>query len=359
MKPKIVILSAFLTPFRSGAEACAEEVPLHLADRYDFTIITVRGKKSLPKHDLLQGKIPIVRVGLGLGLGFDKWLFPFLAPLAARKLKPGLIHAVLESFAGLAMVHCIFIVPRAKRMLTCQSTNTKLHLDKMHKAAHKITCISSPLIERAKKFKREDAILIPNGISLKEIADMNSWYSKVPGRILFVGRLRAMKGIDTLLEAIKILKKEEFNLHIVGDGPLRNKLERQAEFLGIKDRVRFLGYISSPDVYKEFAQAEIFCGLSRHEALGNVFLEAQAAGCAVVGTNIEGIPDIVTDGETGILVDPDDADAASMALAKLLVDEDLRRKLSEAGKGNAANYDWAQIATKYSAVYDSLLSRTN
>src|SRR3989338_11439240 len=79
MKPRLIILSAFLSPFRSGAEACAEEVALRLSDRYGITIVTARLRGDLPREDFLRGKVKVVRVGLGFG--FDKWLFPFLAPI--------------------------------------------------------------------------------------------------------------------------------------------------------------------------------------------------------------------------------------------------------------------------------------
>src|SRR3989339_699112 len=88
---RIVVLSTFATPFRSGAEACAEEVPQALKDRFNFTIVTARLRRDLPKRDSIGG-VPVVRVGIGRPL--DKWLFPILAPLAVRRLKTDIIHAV-------------------------------------------------------------------------------------------------------------------------------------------------------------------------------------------------------------------------------------------------------------------------
>jgi len=362
MKPRIVILSAFLTPFRSGAEACAEEVPLALKDQFDFTIVTAKLKRSLPKKDMLQGAIPVVRVGLGFK--FDKWIFPFLAPLAVRKLKPDIVHAVLETFAGLALVFCKWMTS-AKRILTMQTTNRSFLKKMIVRSPDKVTAISSVLVNMAAKFGRDDVIKIPNGISASAISESRLRHEKVPGRILFVGRLEPQKGVDVLLKTfVHVVEARQWHasttnahLRIVGDGSQRNRLEKLAHDLGISDRVTFTGYIPPDQIHREFAQAEIFCGLSRHEALGNVFLEAQAAGCAVVGANIEGIPDIVKDGETGILVPPDDEEAASMALAKLLVDGELRSRLSEAGKSNAQRYDWETIAAEYEKVYSDLHGR--
>ncbi|MFH1671011.1 MAG: glycosyltransferase family 4 protein [Patescibacteria group bacterium] len=352
MKPRIVILSAFLTPFRSGAEACAEEVPLALKDQYDFTIVTARLKKSLPKKDMLQGAIPVVRIGFGFG--FDKWLFPFLAPLAVRKLKPVVAHAVLETFAGLALVFCKWMTS-AKRILTMQTTNRSFLKKMIVRSPDKVTAISSVLVDMAEKFGRDDVIKIPNGIPVAAIHESLIRNPKIPGRILFVGRLEPQKGVDVLLKAFSILA-DGATLRIVGDGSQRNRLEKMANDLGISDHVKFTGYIPADQIHCEYAQAEIFCGLSRHEAFGNVFLEAQAAGCAVIGTNIEGILDIVKDGETGILVDPDDPGAASLVLAKLLADSDLRNRLSEAGKLHAQSFDWSCVAMEYAKVYEKAIS---
>ena len=343
MKPKIVILSAFFRPFRSGAEACVEEIPTRLKGQYDFTIVTARLRKDLPKRDEYQG-IPIIR--LGFGFTFDKWLFPFLAPIVVLRLRPKIVHAVLETFAGLAMVFC-----RApKKILTCQSTNRSFLIGWMHSAADRVTVISTTLQKRAQTFGR-DAVLIPNGLTLNDIPSAE----KIPGRILFAGRLEPMKGIDTLLKSFANVQSSHAQLRIVGDGSQRHSLESLTRELGISDRVTFVGFVPVPDVYKEFAEAEIFCGLSRSEAFGNVFIEAQAAKCAVLGTRVGGIPDTVRDSETGLLVEPDDVDAATEALHKLLSDEGLRHHLTTAGTANAEQYDWGRLVERYGEVYKELL----
>lgn len=351
---KIVILSAFVTPFRSGAEACSEEVAARLQDDFDITIVTARLRRDLPYLDHLESDVKVWRVGLGYKI--DKWLFPLIAPFAVRALKPDIIHAVLESYAGLAMVFCKRLIPSAKRILTCQSTNTSLLVGLMHKSADTVTVISSVLKSRAKRFGK-DATLIPNGIRLDLINHALSHRPKIDGRILFVGRLEKMKGVDTLLTAfaqisdIRSQMSVMPHLRIVGDGSQRGQLEKLAQELKITDRITFVGRLTPDKVADEFAQASIFCGLSRSEALGNVFLEAQAAGCAVVATTVGGIPDIVKSGETGLLIDPDNAEAAADAIKKLLEDDGLRMTLAQNGQKHAQNYDWAVIAEKYRQLY--------
>jgi len=354
-KPTIVLLSAFLTPFRSGAEACVEEVAMRLADAFDITIVTARLTHALPEDDPFKGKVKVRRVGLGIPA--DKWLFPFLAPFAVWRLKPQIVHAVLESYAGLALLFSRLFVPRAKTILTCQSTNTTFLVKGMHRHVDRVTVISAALLKRAQSFGRTDALLIPNGVGIAATNLACERHPKVKHRILFVGRLEPMKGVDVLLKAFaRVDPSFHAELRIVGSGSERGRLEEMAQALQLSGRVTFTGYVPSAQIFGEYAEAEIFCGLSRSEALGNVFLEAQAAGCAVVATRVGGIPDIVDHERTGLLVQPDDVEGAIQAIELLLTDTRKRSELVQAGKLNAQTYDWSGIALRYAEVYRSLLS---
>ena len=115
--------------------------------------------------------------------------------------------------------------------------------------------------------------------------------------------------------------------------------------------MEFVGRVEPYQIAKEYALAEVFCGLSRSEALGNVFLEAQAAGCAVIGTRVGGIPDIIEDNKTGLLVDPDNMSDAVIALQKVLSDKTLRAVLAKAGSAHAQNFSWEMIASQYAKLY--------
>ena len=349
MKPKLVVLSAFFSPFRSGAEAMVEEVFPRLADKFEITVVTCRMNKSLSKKEKLNG-LDVIRVGFGFS--FDKYLFPFLAPLKTRSLKPSIIHAVLESYAGAALVVCRFLMPKTKRILTLQSTNSSLFLGPIHRSANVLTAISRALIERAKIYTNNQAALIPNGIDFASIRDACKKYHKIPGRVLFVGRLEQMKGVDVLISAFAMVVSgsPQSHLRIVGDGSLRSELEAKTKALNISDRVAFTGRLTGAELFEEYAAAEIFCGLSRSEALGNVFLEAQASGSAVLTTRVGGIMDIVENGRTGLLVLPDDVAGAAGALHRLLTDGELREALASKALEGKEKYDWGKIAWEYEKV---------
>lgn len=339
-----------------------EEVAARFADRFDMTIVTAKLQKisgvSFPAFakatvgwQLLGGRgVRVIRVGIGCS--FDKWLFPFLAPFVVRRRKPDIVHAVLETFAGAALFLCRWVYPRAGRILTLQTTNRSFLKCPIIQSAHHVTAISSVLVEAARKCGKE-AILIPNGVDREAIRGACERYPKVPGRILFVGRLEKMKGVDTLLTAFSevVEKFPQAHLRIVGDGSLRELLVSRCSLLVAQGRIVFVGFVPPPAVFKELAEAEIFCALSRSEAMGNVFLEAQAAGCAVVGTRVEGVPEIVLHGKTGILVPPDAALAAESVLETLLKDQELREKLASVAVEHSRGYDWSGIAERYGAIY--------
>lgn len=349
---RVVILSAFASPLRSGAEACAEEVAARVQHDVEVTIITARMRKDLPHIDRLSSGVRVWRVGVGSSI--DKWLYPFLAPFAARALKPEVIHGVLETFAGLALYCCGWIIPSAQRLLTLQTTNRSFLKGMIVRSPHRVVAISNALKHIASSLGRNDVVVLPNGIDYAAIRTACSNHAKIPGRILYVGRLEKMKGIDVLIAAyarLKMTASSPVHLRIVGDGSQRQNLEALVTKLNLTNDVTFAGRVPPEHIAAEFAQATIFCGLSRSEALGNVFLEAQAAGCAVVATHVGGIPDIVEHEKTGILVPVDDENAAATALQPLLKNASLCQKLGDAGVHHAQSFDWQNIAAKYLDIY--------
>jgi colanic acid/amylovoran biosynthesis glycosyltransferase len=149
-------------------------------------------------------------------------------------------------------------------------------------------------------------------------------------RLLFVGRLAAVKGLPILLEAVA--KVDGAILDIAGDGPDRNLLEEKARSLGLSHRVTFLGYQSQAQVRARLKQADVFVLSSFAEGVPVVLMEAMAAGIPVVATRVAGIPELVHDEESGLLVSPGDPDATANAVRRLLGDADLRNLMAETAR---------------------------
>ena len=153
-------------------------------------------------------------------------------------------------------------------------------------------------------------------------------------RLLFVGRLAAVKGLPVLLRAVAELRETnpDVKLSLAGDGPDRPRLEAMAREQCIADRVRFLGYQSQAQVRQLLRETDLFVMSSFAEGVPVVLMEAMAAGVPVVATRVAGIPELVEDGVSGFLVPPGDPVALSQKTRILLDDADLRNRFGAAGR---------------------------
>jgi glycosyltransferase involved in cell wall biosynthesis len=159
-----------------------------------------------------------------------------------------------------------------------------------------------------------------------------------PVNVLAVGRAVDKKGLDDLLHALAVLPPEcHWRLVHVGGGPLLHELEDTARTLGLAGRVRWLGPQSQAAVLDAYRAADIFalpCRVSAdgdRDGLPNVLLEAQSQKLACVSTRVSGIPELIDDGATGLLVEPRAPAPLADALSRLIADPRLRRRLGEAG----------------------------
>jgi glycosyltransferase involved in cell wall biosynthesis len=153
--------------------------------------------------------------------------------------------------------------------------------------------------------------------------------------ILAVGRLHRQKGLDVLLDAFARLDAREWQIVLLGEGVERERLERQAQALGVADRVRFVGPVADPAPY--YRAAQIFVLPSRHEGTPNALMEAMSFGLpAIVSDGSQGPLDLVSDGVTGLVIPVEDATALSAALRRLMDDQGLRARLSAGARAQMA-----------------------
>jgi glycosyltransferase involved in cell wall biosynthesis len=177
-----------------------------------------------------------------------------------------------------------------------------------------------------------------------------------PNEILFVGRLIHLKGCDDLLRSFALVKagSPEAFLTIVGDGPERSNLEKQAQELNLGSSVRFAGFQN--DTASFFARAGIFVLPSRSEGLVLTLLEAMAHGKAIVASRITSVPECIVDGESGLLTRPGDIYDFASALGQLLTDGHLRLCLGQAAReAYLKTFTTTRMITEYRRLYDSML----
>jgi glycosyltransferase involved in cell wall biosynthesis len=152
--------------------------------------------------------------------------------------------------------------------------------------------------------------------------------------ILFIGRQVPEKGEGVLLEAVALLAERGLpvRLTLAGEGAARADFERMAERLGVAPRTSFPGAIGQEQIGAFYAEASVFCLPSFAEGVPGVLMEAMAMETPVVSTRITGIPELIEDGRTGLLVEPGRADQLARALERLLEDPALSRELGSAGR---------------------------
>ena len=203
---------------------------------------------------------------------------------------------------------------------------------KYYKKCQHLIANTQDIVEylRTNGWPDEKVHYLPNFVSAARVAPIvrRSLYTPdTAPLVLALGRLHENKAFDTLLDAIA--RVHNVYLWLAGEGPLRAQLEQRAETLGIKPRVRFLGW--REDVEALYATADIFVCPSRHEPLGNVVIEAWAQGIPVIATDSLGPGTLIKQNETGVLVPVDDSAALGRSIKHLAENPTLRDRLAEAG----------------------------
>jgi glycosyltransferase involved in cell wall biosynthesis len=197
--------------------------------------------------------------------------------------------------------------------------------------ARVVIAVSEALAEAAVQCGARDVRVIPNGIEIPaqgpERDDAH--------RVLYAGRLSHEKGIDVLARACDGLE-----LVVAGDGPLRAVVPHA------------IGFVSATELAELYRRATVVVCPSRSEGFGVVCAEAMAHGRPVVATAVGGLQELVDDGRTGLLVEPENPQALRAAIDRLLADEDLRRRLGEAARADvAARFAWETVAAATIAAY--------
>ncbi len=197
--------------------------------------------------------------------------------------------------------------------------------------------------------------LIPSGINTSRFTpdlakrdQVRTQYGIAPHvpLVVSVGALVNRKGHDLLVTAASLLKAQGYALRylISGEGPLRSTLEAQTQTLGLTKEVSLIGFCS--DVPRLLSAADFFVHVPHHEGLGVAVIEALAANLPTIASRIGGIPELIEDGRTGMLVPPQDAAALAEALACLLNSPQLAHQLAMAGQASAHQHFDASVMAK-------------
>jgi glycosyltransferase involved in cell wall biosynthesis len=233
-------------------------------------------------------------------------------------------------------------IVRQKKMLAAYRPFLERFLDRVD-----LIVTSSPNIIASSEFLRpraEKCRVVPFGLPAERLAATPAIRRRAAELrathqgaklVLFVGRLVYYKGVDILVRAMRGI---DADLVIVGDGPLEDKLRRLAAESGTGSRVSFLPPLDDGELLAWYRAADVFClpSVARSEAFGLVQIEAHAAGTPVISTDLPtGVPFANLDGETGLVVPPNDVPALRAALARILSDDTLRARLGKRARDRA------------------------
>ncbi|MCD6562296.1 MAG: glycosyltransferase family 4 protein [Thermoproteales archaeon] len=221
---------------------------------------------------------------------------------------------------------------------------------KLLRYADKLTAVSEKVIKYYKKMGF-DAIYIPNAIDLEDIPETSKKiYDK---QVVYAGRLSKEKGLDILIEAFKQI--DNVHLIVIGKGPLRETLMKQAKG---HDNIHFLGFLKDHREVLEYIKgSDIYVQPSRIEGLSTSILEAMACQVPVIATKVEGNVEVIKDGITGLLVEPENIKSLKDSIIKLIEDKKKANYLAtNAYREILKRYNWDVVSNQYIKLYNILVS---
>jgi len=201
---------------------------------------------------------------------------------------------------------------------------------------HGIDCVVVPNIVNLERFVAAAAPRAPGGLRLLVARNLEDIYDNASA-------LRAF--------ALVRLAHPEAQLTVAGSGPLRGELEQLAQALGVAHAVRFTGRVDTADMPDLYRNADIMLNPSLIDNMPNSVLEALASGALVVSTNVGGVPYVVEDGRTAMLVPPADPAAMAQAVLRLADEPALAEALRNAGRASVAQYAWSSVKPRLLDVY--------
>ena len=383
---KILIFSTAYYPFVAGAEVAIKEITDRLSPEFEFDLITAKMDKSLPNVEKI-GVVTVYRIGKGRPT-MDKIFLPFRGAILAHKLQRQeqyfCFWGVMVTFGtGAGYVYNIFRMAVGQRkipmVLTLQEGDSESHLKYRWGGlialswrlalmqTDILTGLSNFLLNRAKKngYKGEE-VLVPNGVDVENFSkvfdetqkkEISLKLNKKDGDIFLVtiSRLVKKNAVDDIISSLVYLP-ENISLIVLGVGDEGSNLQKQAQNLGVENRVKFLGFVSHTDIPKYLSVCDIFIRPSRSEGFGNSFIEAMASRLPVIATPVGGIPDFIDDKETGIFCSPDNPHSIADTVNTLMNDKILRDKItSNAYERVVSRYSWDKIGQKMkNLVFDRL-----
>ncbi|MCW1311247.1 MAG: glycosyltransferase [Candidatus Parvarchaeota archaeon] len=295
--------------------------------------------RSIFKDELIENGVKVFDLGLNFKYDF-RGIFRLIKLIKQNNYD--LVHVHLFPSDLFCAFVSLFIERKVKFIFSEHSIYNRRRSIRIYKPIdlfvysryEKIICVSDLVRDELIKYIPKlcsKTVVIKNAIPI--IGELQENRHKVYD-VLFVGRLEDVKGVDILIKAIDIIKKEnsrDLVVGVVGEGPLKEEYKKLVKELNLEDNFRFLGVRRDIDGLMKISK--VFVLPSRWEGLPMVILEAMANGIPIIATNVGGIPEVIEDGVDGFLVKPEDPSALSerilLALNNPSITEQLKRNAFE------------------------------
>jgi len=229
------------------------------------------------------------------------------------------------------------------------------------KSSHKVICLTKHDSFEIMRLgcPANKTIVIPNGVDIELFKPSGDQEDSL---VVWHGRFVPAKGLEYLIGAASSIVRRgrsKVKFALVGDGPLETKIATMTKNLKLTKNIVFVGRLSLRDVALFLGRASIYVLPSLREGMPWSLLEAMASAVPVVGSDIPGINDVVSQGDNGILVPPRNPEALADAILTLMADRDLRRKLGQnARRLMVEKYSWAEITARIEEIYREAIARS-
>lgn len=342
----------------AGAEIMVENLTEKLFENgYDVSVVSLFSYHSPITERLENKKIPVFY--LDKKQGFDIKVIFRLYKLFKQE-RPDIIHThrYIMPYAMIAAIlskvpvkiHTIHNVAEYETGARQRKIN-KLFYKYFNIVPISISPIVKRTVEREYKLSSNQVPMIYNGIDLSKCIPKKDY--KVQDnklRILHIGRFSEQKNHIGLIESFKVVNDLAPNteLKLIGTGKLENQIKDKVKELGLENSVEFLGLKS--DVYTYLHQADIFVLPSHWEGMPITLIEALSSGLPIVASNVGGIPDIIIDNKTGVIVDVNKKEIAE-GILKLVNSSELREKLGRAALKDSIRFSSTNMTNQYLDIY--------
>jgi glycosyltransferase involved in cell wall biosynthesis len=368
----------FIQPYVSYLGVLSDTLPGNLAKKgHEVDLISFAGdnEKRCLIHEV--DKIRIHHIdGLNISIPncIDKFPYLFSLEQTIRQIQPDIIHAnnltFLTTFQStklskksgiknIVQVHGV-MSDRGFLLNSAQKAFILTFGRSIFSCADKIFCLTDKNAQKTIGLgcPADKIAVIPNGVDTRKFHPSIHTEENL---LLWCGRFVREKGLEYLVDAIRIIVKEKGRSNIVllliGSGPLLSRIQNLTRAFGLQDNIVFRGPLSHEELPNIMNRASLFVLPSLMEGMPYVLLETMACGVPVVGSNIPGINEIVKPGVNGLLVPPQDPRTLASAILSLLDDEMLRRSMGQkAREAMVENFDWNSVVSMTEKAYDNTLA---